>query len=48
LHDTCGVHNLHAIPSWIGCFVSAIAASKIDTNLLKRLPEVALGNYTIT
>jgi ammonium transporter Rh len=27
LHDTCGVHNLHAIPSWVGCIVSAIAAS---------------------
>jgi ammonium transporter Rh len=48
LHDTCGIHNLHAIPSWIGCIVSAIAAAIIDTDLLKKLPEAALGDYLIT
>lgn len=39
LHDTCGVNNLHAIPSWIGCIVSAIAASVFNKELMKNLPE---------
>ena len=35
LHDTCGIHNLHGIPSWIGCIVSAIAAELLSVNMLK-------------
>jgi ammonium transporter Rh len=32
LHDTCGVHNLHGMPGIIGGIVSAIVASRGDTN----------------
>ena len=28
LHDTCGIHNLHALPGVIGGVVSAIVASQ--------------------
>lgn len=28
LHDTCGIHNLHAMPGFLGGIISAIAASK--------------------
>lgn len=32
LHDTCGVLNLHGMPGLIGGIVSAIVASRLDTN----------------
>lgn len=28
LHDTCGVHNLHAMPGLLGGIVSAIVSNK--------------------
>jgi ammonium transporter Rh len=28
LHDTCGIHNLHAVPGFLGGIVSAIACNK--------------------
>jgi ammonium transporter Rh len=28
LHDTCGIHNLHAMPGFIGGIIAVIAANK--------------------
>jgi len=51
LHDTCGVHNLHAMPGVIGGICSAIAAAKADTatygeQLSNYFPLVASGART--
>ena len=34
LRDTCGVHNLHGLPSILGGFVSALAVAYVDENAL--------------
>ena len=32
LHDTCGIHNLHAMPGFIGGIISAILAARGEIN----------------
>ena len=51
LHDTCGVHNLHGIPGFIGGVCSAIAAAKASPEtygekLKEFFPLVASGERT--
>ena len=51
LHDTCGVHNLHAMPGVIGGICSAIAAAKADEEtygekLGEFFPMIASGART--
>lgn len=43
LHDTCGVHNLHALPGFFGGIVSAIASNRNSlTSFGVRYPDVFL------
>jgi hypothetical protein len=41
IRDTCGVHNLHAIPGMLGIFVAGWAAFGMDSN--EYLPLVRVG-----
>lgn len=33
LHDTCGIHNLHAVPGFMGGIVSAICCNKDNISM---------------
>ena len=36
LQDTCGVHNLHAVPGMLGGFIGAIVAAAADESVYSR------------
>ena len=43
LHDTCGVLNLHGMPGFMGGCISAIVASRADTDFGDHFSDVYLA-----
>jgi ammonium transporter Rh len=45
IHDTCGVHNLHAMPSLVGALASVVLAAYNSSNGMSHDADIYGGTY---